>query len=96
MGGDGSPWRTGQGKGPPRGSEVAKPGRSWVMGTVVQACGYRVDMGPMDLDFKGTGVGGPHPVKAVIRQALRGLVPVELTVQDHVFHFMDLDYALWG
>lgn len=42
-----------------------------------------------------TGVGGPHPVKAVIGQALRDFMPVELTVQDHVFHLMDLDFALW-
>lgn len=51
---------------------------------------------PDGLGLQGlTGVGGPHPVKAVIRQALRDFMPVELTIQDHIFHLMDLDFALW-
>lgn len=50
---------------------------------------------PDGLGLQGlTGVGGPHPVKAVIRQALRDFMPVELTIQDHIFHLMDLDFAL--
>lgn len=52
--------------------------------------------GPDGPGVQGCRVGGPHPVKAVILQAFRGVMPVELTVQDHVFHFMDLDAALWG
>ena len=68
---------------------------SWALW--VQVCGYKGQgayASLMDLEFKG--VGGPHPIKAVIRQALRDFMPVELTIEDHIFHLMDLDFALWG
>lgn len=80
----------------PQGSLAARPGRSWVTGIVGEGPCIR---GSLRLDgrasSRGTSVGGPHPEKAVVGQALGGMMPVELAVQDHVFHFVDLDFALW-
>lgn len=76
---NGSPGCTGQGPG------IVGAGL-WMWGS------YRLDGHGSS---RGAGAGGPHPEKAVVGQAFGNVMPAELAVQDHVFHLVDLDLALW-